>query len=336
MAAITPTLSDQVWGTELYQRFHYTAHPVRDDGGNPLLMCRHGGGGWGGWYDNLFDATDVSNSLFEFCLSEDRPMHFDIITFDSAQVLFTTGTTNDYSLARSRRAYIMEQARDIQRAVCAIKKWGSGWDNSTSYRINPNKIILKGHSHGSTICGLSQIIPPVTSEGDTTMLADSLYSCAGFDSRVKGVIYHDGQIDARSIGGTDYIDASIFPAWFGASYADDTEFDALPSHVRSAASLRAYIEAGDTKYWVPHLIVYNTTLGAHSYPLANAHDGVQLRDLSVACRSKGLSHRTVDLAPVSGDQATISGAKAQQVYGWMERTLADAANKSSSSTAYIP
>jgi hypothetical protein len=117
----------------------------------------------------------------------------------------------------------------------------------------------------------------------------NLASCT-FDSRLRGVMSMEGQYDIRQTGGVDNIVYSALGAWFGTDETDPAEFTAVPDVMKTAASVIAYFERGDTA-WYPGFYLTGPIIEVGTPPpYTDAHDSRQAQDLADAIEAAGLPY----------------------------------------------
>lgn len=337
MATITPTFSSLRWGPEMWQVFDYTAHPVRDPNGNPCLIFRHAGGGHGGYLVDVWGGTSVYNKFFTYLLDPSRDVHFDIISVETAQQIITNGTPPPTSIPRSKMVLLLDSVFDFQRAVCAIKRWGAGVNNGTTYYINPDKVITGGHSHGATLAGLASLMNPIVNTGAMRTMFRRRNEPVSYDSKGLGVFLFAPQVDIRRRmltdgGGTSvrlYMAPSNLPAWTGTpgTISSPTWTSLVPDYLKEAMSILAYIDQGATDNYVPMFTLFGNDVGAHTYPLSDPHDKVQRDDLNAALTVAGLQFQTDQVFAGAGPTFyEMDSANSFRAYSWMS-TLVRGAKK---------
>lgn len=328
MAAITPTKTGVRWGPERWHLYDYWAHPTRDVGGNPVLIWRHGGSATTGHYQESWLGLDSSgapylpwNLFFEYLHSTSRDVHFDIISMESGQRGFSQsvspfGTT--LNIKATKRMYVPEGIQDFNRGVASIKSQGmTGVNYDTNYKLNPNLFITGGNSYGATVAGLASLVDPLTIGGSLQTPITSLAERASLDSKVLGVLYFRGQMDVRSIGGTEYQLYSGMHGYYGTYYNSATEWQALSNDIKASMSYRAYIQNGDVQNYVPMYVLY-IELGNHVLPLTDAHDSRQYSDLIAALTKANLPYASsLITSAVAGDNSAWTTRHTVKVYSWM-------------------
>lgn len=205
MAQVTPSTGyvDLRYGPDAHQRYDVARHPIRDPGGNPWILWRHGGG----WNTNdkrqPFIAAQRGNALFAYLLnnkSGPNDAHFDVISYETRQAAWgtpnTTHTANTtlgwYSEVPTVPAFFPETFEDTQRCILAIKAASKGAGR------DPNKGIIAGSSAGAVQAFWSQVVEPVTNARPSMDTRWTRYlDGGGFDSRVCGVLAHIMPVDFR-------------------------------------------------------------------------------------------------------------------------------------------
>lgn len=356
MAVPTQTLINQRWGPERWQLFDYFAHPIRDPGGNPCLIWRHGGGGWAGnyklWPNSGFE---ISEGLPDYLLNEPGlDQHFDVVTIQTCEQTMTNsaGTSFPAEIPRTTRHNMWDNVMDHKRAICAIKAWGTGAGGFTNgvytYRINPDKIISGGQSFGGTVTALSMITPPITYDTKWGMSSVREFDAGNYDSTVLGVIYFSSQVDFRrralpQAGGAvafqNYLRSDTVQGIWGTQindpdtgsniYAGGSEWSSkVPNNFKDAVSLLYYIERGYTDFYVPMYTLYYENDPSHlgQYPLTSNHDRRMRDDLNAALTAKQLPFSTGLTKSIAngGGPLTdwqIARPDAISLYGWMNRLV---------------
>lgn len=331
MATRAPTVSGR-WGEAPYAQFDYWRNPTRigvdpehQNGQNPCIFHRHGGGGVGGHHqtlrnDNYGDPFFVLHWLSGGVTGSAPATKWDLCSFSSGQQLhaeFFTPFIAPYE--RSRSLWFPDPIRDHQRAVASIK------GQAVSLGFNPRKVVGWGDSYGGTVMGLSMLAPTLGGTGRRGVWRDSTNFTTNHDSTLRGAVLQQPQIDCRNISGTDYLASALVAGWFGTRLDSGTEFAAIPAAVRSMASLRAYIEAGETDGYQPWYLAYVSGVGTGVKPLTDPHDTVQLTDLSAALTARGLTHGTNTRAAAAWANASwpnAPGAGVLALYQPIETFLA--------------
>jgi len=340
MATITPTLRNQKWGPERWHRFDFAAHPIRDVGGNPCIIWRHGGAGWGGNLSDCWLLTEPYNPFFEYVLNAARDVHFDIVSIETGQQIHldsankvpqVNASTTPTGLPRTKRLYMADSLLDYKHGIASIKRILAAGVNST-YFGNPDKVIVGGWSHGSSLAGLSAVTNPISISPGRDVWYQSGKQTQTYDSTTLGVAYLWGQIDIRRrslpngagvYAARNYLDITAgSPSWGAAWYgtrANDAgaEWSSyVPSWWKEAFSLLAYIDQGRVENYVPMFVGYGDNVGAHTYPLSDVHDSVQRTDLVAALEAAKLPYQT------GTTQAALSGfftdVESSQLYNWMK------------------
>lgn len=296
MATRNPTLSGR-WGESAWAQFDYWRNPVRvgvdaahPNGQNPCIFYRPGGGGTGGNHQDIrTDAYGDPFFLFHWLggahATSNPGSKWDLCSFSSGQQMHVDFFTGLQTLfPRTRSLFFPDAIRDCQRAIASIK------GQAATLGFDPNKVVGWGDSYGATLLGLSQLAPPLGGGNRRSVWRDGTNLSKSYDSTLRGLLYHQGQIDCRKIGGVDYLAYQHCAAWFGTRYNDSGEFNNLPDAVRAMASARAYIEAGETGGYRGWFLAYVSGVGAGTHPLADPHDTVQAADLETALVAKGLTY----------------------------------------------
>lgn len=265
MPTLTPTLQDQYYGPNAHQRFDLYRHPIRDRGGNPVFIYRHGGG-WQSKDKRLLSVdTDESNTL-AFALLGDQDVHFDVISINTRQARWDTPVTAafGYNEASTVPTYYPEAWNDFKRAILHVKL------NADTLTINPAKVVIGGSSAGACIAAWTQVTPPLVAgpsgnnqatQGGQLQRSSILRQTSPklrdtVDSTALGVWYHLGLPDFRLVGSTETVTASQWYSVYGVANA--TAAAALSTGAREAISLMSYIDKG-TPYWAPIFAQYANT-----------------------------------------------------------------------------
>jgi hypothetical protein len=243
MPALTPTTQDTFYGPSIHQSYDVYRHPVRDVGGNPVLVYRHGGG----WASN--DKRDIgvdgnaSNRLADYLLKRTLPTdtHFDIISVESRQFSFSSsGAAFGYAQPNDAPAFFPEAWDDLKLALVHIKQ------NATTLGIDPKKMVLFGNSAGATTMWWSQLTAPLVVDG--------------VDSRALAMIFEKPLVDFRRDGAgtetyssaTDNFYDYVFGTVAGVGAYPGTQ---LSTATRNAASIAWYYETNQLQYAIPTLIM---------------------------------------------------------------------------------
>lgn len=317
---IVPTLSQQRYGQEEHQIFDFLAHNTRLPGGNPLMIYRCGGGGVGGDYRSVWDSVNGDEVYFMNYLNTVAP---NSTPFDILSVQTTQRNLNGGPSIRGFKTSILESIPEFQVAIAELKRQGViGFGPSNQYKIDPRKIILFGSSWGATLAILSQLHPPYVGASGQRTSAVNQYLGGNYTSQVRGVINHIGQIDCRRIGATEQMNFAIMYGWFCTSQTDaGAEYIALPARVKDAASIRAFIQNGDTQFYRPIFNLYQENIGTHFHPYTQAHDSQQYTDLNADLAAAQLSHSGRLYA--SGDMnSQTNPSQSASLYSYMHTWMA--------------
>lgn len=276
----TPTFQDIPWGTEPCQKFDYWQNPERETGGNPVVLVRHGGGGVSGSYkDYRTDAPGPSSYMVQW-LAGAQPAtnparHWDVCSFGSGQRTFLGG-----EFPRTKATLYHDAIRDCQAAIATIRRM------LPTYGGDPERCVGMGFSYGSTLLALSQMAPPLEATGRRTVWKEREGSPSTHSSKLRGLVFCQGQIDFRKISAVDYISYVFLAGWHGTSITSSTEADGLADTLRDQISLRAYLAAGEVDGF-PGIYSSYQEQGGHVKPY-NAHDSSQHADLLAAMTAAGV------------------------------------------------
>ncbi len=330
MAQITPTKQRVRWGPEAWQLFDYFAHPIRDNGGNPCFIWRHGGGGSGGHFEESWLDTVPWFSFFNFLNKRERDVHFDIISIETGQRSHNRspgGLGLPINFRRSKMLFFPEALADFKRGVASVKRWGQAVNGDAGFFINPNKCIVGGQSFGASIAGISCVTAPLVlgADGDTRL--ENIWEPTAYDSTALGCFYMMGQIDARNTGtgGVTYHWFKTWPGWYGTrgdiGGGTSAEWDALPATIKASMSLRAYFERiGGVQHYCPFYVLYEANTGAHTFPLEDAHDSIQSGHLVKAiAEAKDLAGRglTYGVDTITDASNLMVEQNNVHAYNWM-------------------
>jgi len=250
MANLIPTTQDTFYGPSIHQSYDVYRHSVRDPGGNPVIIYRHGGG----WWSN--DKRDIgvdspqnaSYRLATYLLSRTAPTdtHFDIISIESRQKSFSSsGATFGYAQPNDMPSYFPEAWDDVKLAIVHIKQ------NAASLGIDPKKVVLLGNSAGATTLWWSQLTAPLIVDG--------------VDSRALAMMFEKPLVDLRIKGGTGlYSSASVnyYDFAFGTNAGVGAYPTTLPTATQNAASIAWYYETGQLQYAIPTMVLSYMTDGS--------------------------------------------------------------------------
>lgn len=335
MPSSTPTFADQKWGSEPWCRFDYWRHPTRENvtaehpnGTNPLLCIRHGGGGTGGDY-TMYRTDAIANIWFFFrWLQETGSLarKFDICSFSSGQAAFYS---SPQVIPKSVSMYFPDSPVDAQRFVATIKH------RAVEFGFDPNSMLGMGESFGAVDMSLAMMAPPIVGNGNSRTWLREYRHPQTFDSQLRGVIYHIGQVDCRKTGGVDYIHSYNMAGWFGTRTDSTSETDALPTQVREMASLLSYLERGDTANYRGLFVMWGERgdhvkpYGNPSLPGSDVHDSQQFYDLCAALDNRGLPYGKLFYAGNGLTNINYPSAPPhtqtvyyQTIYNWMVGQLA--------------
>jgi hypothetical protein len=314
--SLSPTLTAQRWGNKSCDLFEYYPHATRDAGGNPLIIYRHGGSGTSGTYqdDKTVDREVANFTEFATNSANGLGRHFDVLFLESAQRSLGSTVTS------GNRLLMVSAVRDIQRAICEIKRLGViGFGATNQYKVNPHQVGGMGLSWGAGAMMLTQLFPALrgTSQGRT--FSTSAYRAHSFDSSLAFLIFNAGQPDIRKISTVDQIHYSNLAGYFGTSSTSSTEWDLIPNPTRESLSCLAYFANGDVPFCPPTAVLYNVQ-GTHAVPYGDPggnndiHDSKQGTDLVAALTAAGISNLNMQYAVT--DAAT----------GWQNGTAGKAVN----------
>ena len=266
MPTLTPTTTDAFYGNDAHQRYDHYKHPIRDAGGNPVFIHRHGGGWQSRDKRQISIDTDEANTL-AYALLGQTDVHFDVISIESRQARWDSPTTTaafGYNEPSTVPTYYPESWMDYKRAILFFKL------NATQLGINPDKVVVGGSSAGACIALWSQCTPPLVSgpsnegssyQGGQIQRATNIRQTTGdlrkrVDSTALGVWFHQGIADFRKRGSLETYSASLWYSIYGVANA--TAAAALSTAAREAVSAIAYIEK-NTPYWAPVFAQYANT-----------------------------------------------------------------------------
>lgn len=335
MPTFSPTFADQKWGPEVQCLFDYYPHDVRENvsadhpnGTNPLLCVRHGGGGVGG--DHTQYRGSATGDLWYFLrwlqTTSSLARKWDICAFTSAQ---KAHYSSPQVIPLSVPSYAPHNIYDVQRFVASIKA------KSDTYGFSPSDMILAGESFGAGICSLAMLAPPLIGTGNQRVFLKAAERPGTWDSQVRGVLYHIGQIDWRKSGGIDIIHAYNAHGWLGTRYDTTADFGAVPDSTRAMISLMAYIERGETQNYRGMFVLWGER-GDHTIPYgdpniagSDVHDSDQYTTLTAALAAKNLPHGKLFYSGSGLGNANYPSAPPhtqqvyyQSIYDWMVGRLA--------------
>lgn len=195
MPNLSPHLKDIRWGSDFAQTFDVLRHPVRDPGGNPVLVYRHGGGATLRDKRLPWIASGNGNPLAFYCNNITSP-HFDVISIGTRQAAWDlpmgSSPKNDdfgWQAPKLGRSVFPPHVWDeFKLAIIAIKA------RAADLGINPNKIIVMGTSFGADTFITLALTPPISGTGISRFNGET----RGFDSTVAGVIAHQIAVDLRN------------------------------------------------------------------------------------------------------------------------------------------
>lgn len=293
MPSLTPQVVDRRWGPSVHHRYDVLQHPVRDHGGNPAIIWRHGS--FGGSDKRVpWIASGAGNALAHYLNQSAREVHFDFISVGLRQGAWNNPSDTHPSNASigwydepiDGPTHYPDTFEDMKRAILAIKS--AAYDLG----INPGRLIVGGDSAGADVAFHSQFTEPWYRDYAGPVGGSSRFRDGdGFDSRVQGILWHRGQPDFRYVTGTS-TETHVGSVWqnlFGTF--TDAERAALPTHLRDAVSPLAYLERGDTRWAVPLYAMYDSVgVGVTTKPYSDAHNSTQFYELRTGFERAGLAH----------------------------------------------
>ena len=243
MPALTPTTQDTFYGPSIHQSYDVYRHSVRDPGGNPVIIYRHGGG----WASN--DKRDIgvdanaSNRLAAYLLARTAPTdtHFDIISIESRQRSFSSsGAAFGYAQPNDMPSYFPEAWDDVKLAIVHIKQ------NAASLGIDPKKVVLLGNSAGATTLWWSQLTAPLIVDG--------------VDSRALAMMFEKPLVDFRRDSGNTETYNSASDNFYDYVFGTSSGVGAYPgatlsTAIRNAASIAWYYETNQLTYAIPTMVL---------------------------------------------------------------------------------
>lgn len=220
MPELNPQIKDLRWGPDQCQKMDILRHPVRDPGGNPWILYRHGGSG------NIRDKrlpwlpSGNGNALAYYVNTIAQGVHFDFISVETRQARWntplTTHTKNDDfgwdSNALGRAVFFPYNWQEVQLAVMAVKA------RAPELGINPSQGAGMGTSWGADAMLYSQIARPLFSDELSAQIRSRYQLGGGIDSRLRGVVYHEGHPDLRN----SFQEAACTMGVLGLTYTDAT------------------------------------------------------------------------------------------------------------------
>ena len=245
MPALTPTTQDTFYGPSIHQSYDVYRHSVRDPGGNPVIIYRHGGGWAGNDKRDIGVDANAPNRLAAYLLARTAPTdtHFDIISVESRQRSFdSSGAAFGYDQPIEMPSYFPEAWDDVKLAIVHIKQ------NAASLGIDPKKVVLLGNSAGATTLWWSQLTAPLVVDG--------------VDSRALAMMFEKPLVDLRIKGGTGlYSSASVnyYDYAFGTNAGVGAYPTTLPTATQNAASIAWYYETGQLQYAIPTMVLAGPT-----------------------------------------------------------------------------
>ena len=243
MPALTPTTQDTFYGPSIHQSYDVYRHSVRDPGGNPVIIYRHGGGWAGNDKRDIGVDANAPNRLAAYLLARTAPTdtHFDIISVESRQRSFSSsGAAFGYDQPSEMPSYFPEAWDDVKLAIVHIKQ------NAASLGIDPKKVVLWGNSAGATTLWWSQLTAPLVVNG--------------VDSRALAMMFEKPLVDFRRDGAgvetysseTDNFYDYVFGTDFGLNQYPGAD---LSTATRNAASIAWYYETNQLTYAIPAMVL---------------------------------------------------------------------------------
>jgi hypothetical protein len=243
MPALTPTTQDTFYGPSIHQSYDVYRHSVRDVGGNPVIIYRHGGGWAGNDKRDIGVDANASNRLADYLLKRTLPTdtHFDIISIESRQRSFdSSGAAFGYAQPNDMPSYFPEAWDDVKLAIVHIKQ------NAASLGIDPKKVVLLGNSAGATTLWWSQLTAPLIVDG--------------VDSRALAMMFEKPLVDFRRDGNNTETYNSATNNFYDYVFGTNSGTGAYPgpnlsAAIRNAASIAWYYETNQLQYAIPTMVL---------------------------------------------------------------------------------
>lgn len=213
---LTPTFADRKWGRDYMSRFDYLQHPIRDPGGNPVIMYRHPGSGVSGSHRFCwnFPPDQGAHSMAEYVnlvRTAASDTHFDFCSIEWAQYLL------DATEGRSKCLVFPEVIVEAQRAIIGLKQ------QLASVGGDPGRIVGFGECHGAyqLLLACCFMAPSATPAGGV-LENRRIYQGRYYDSRLRGIINYAGNpLDLRRTLAPNV--AAGFGIFSGATWTNGTK-----------------------------------------------------------------------------------------------------------------
>lgn len=303
------------YGPSVHQWYSLNLHPVRDPGGNPLLIYKHGGGavekdarlcwipnGNGNSISWYLQGNGASHPGGGGVTAPVLDLHLDVASVNCRQAKYNipvtvhsqNGANGWFNEPWTGSTYFPDAWNDLKLAIAHLK------DFARERGQDPYKFLGMGSSYGGMQTAWACLTPPLRGMGGAPSdfhRPGSTYRKS--DSTLLGAILHITPIDVRNdtalAPGADFIDESALRGFFGT--ANSTEWNQVQASQKAAISIFAHIESGSA--WYPpggfHTIYQDLGGGAATYPLSNPHHHSQRDQLNSALAAKGWTYSTQPL-----------------------------------------
>lgn len=203
MPTLFPTIPTLRWGPSATQVAAILRHPIRDPGGNPWLLYRHGGGAIIRDYRLPFIANANGNSIFHH-LSAMRSgvsdLHFDCISVDTRQTRWDTPIDQHEQNDKyrwvdnpiERGISFPHNLDEMKLCILALKS------RAVELGIHPERGITMGTSYGSLAAVWPNMTEPLRTDDLPISMQHRYGLRSGFESRTCGTIMHQGLVDVSS------------------------------------------------------------------------------------------------------------------------------------------
>jgi hypothetical protein len=138
--------------------------------------------------------------------------------------------------------------------------------------------------------GVAQMAPPLLPVTPGSGFRDGPSNPVGFDSRLRGLIYHIGQIDfRRDSAGVPYFDPTNLSGYTGTSTFTPSQFASVDDETLASISLADYLERGDVANYPGLFSLWTTFGGSGAHPWGELHDQRQHAELVAKLTAAGLT-----------------------------------------------
>lgn len=332
---ITPTRLDVRWGADFHARVDMFQHPTRLPSGNPVMVYRHGGGGW--LYDKRLPWTALGTfNVLANWLMQQSELPFDFWSVGSPQYDWSAPIPSGH--LPTTRPEPLTRAVVFPENVEWLKTFYQ-WANRHALggQIVPELGTDLGHTKGDYI-GLGSSFgtlmqttaqfsgPRVPGTTNAVIAPGGRFGPYAGGGGVKGLLLFAALLDIRTLAGLDQIYQGHLTGLYGTH--SQGQWNRVPTWMKAAFSPLAYLEAGQTRYAVPHYIVHEQVgngLKPYGDPATGAgndpHDAAMNAPWIAALTAAGIP-AVGEVVPLGDWETEVAGAAlSQRVLTWARGVL---------------